>query len=176
MAKTRTDAELLACFPAADALDELYSRHVDAVFGFAVRRCRDADDVADVHDPVLAMVRRSPRLAIAGHRTLRSSAAQFRAWYPPPLHRTNDVTPEPNNLSHQEVKIGASRAMVVDRDSQAVLTADGCVGNGSDAVLLQPQHDFDIETFQRGLIEAWRTIAKANNVDGRSRDPFEEWL
>ena len=53
---------------------------------------------------------------------------------------------------------------------------DGRVRNGSDAVLLQPQHDFDIETFQRGLIETWRTIAKANNVDGRSRDPFEEWL
>jgi hypothetical protein len=40
-------------------------------------------------------------------------------------------------------------------------------------VLLQPQHDFDVETFQRGLIVAWRTIAKANNVDGRSRDTFE---
>jgi RNA polymerase sigma factor (sigma-70 family) len=48
MAIPRTDAELLACVPAADALDELYSRHVDAVFGFAVRRCRDADDVADL--------------------------------------------------------------------------------------------------------------------------------
>jgi hypothetical protein len=44
--------------------------------------------------------------------------------------------------------------MVVDRDPQTVLTVDGRVRNGSDAVLLQPQHDFDIETFQRGLIVA----------------------
>jgi hypothetical protein len=66
--------------------------------------------------------------------------------------------------------------MVVDRDPQTVLTVDGRVRNGSDAVLLQPQHDFDIETFQGGLTEAWRTIAKANNVDGRSCDAFEERL
>lgn len=48
MTKPLTDAVLLARVPAADALDELYSRHVDAVFRFAVRRCRNADDVADL--------------------------------------------------------------------------------------------------------------------------------
>lgn len=48
MAKLLSDAELLARLPAADALDEFYSRHVDAVFRFAVRRCRSADDVADL--------------------------------------------------------------------------------------------------------------------------------
>ena len=48
MAKRLTDAELLARVPAADVLDAFYSRHVDAVFRFAVRRCRNADDVADL--------------------------------------------------------------------------------------------------------------------------------
>jgi RNA polymerase sigma-70 factor (ECF subfamily) len=48
MAKPLTDAELLARVPAADALDAFYSRHVDVVFRFAVRRCRNADDVADL--------------------------------------------------------------------------------------------------------------------------------
>jgi hypothetical protein len=79
---------------------------------------------------------------------------------------------EPKNLPHEQVEIGAPRAMVVNRDPQRVLAVDSRVRNGGDAVLLQPQHDFDIETFQGELIEAWRTIAKANDVDGRSRDTF----
>jgi RNA polymerase sigma-70 factor, ECF subfamily len=42
------DADLVAAVPNADAVRMLYERHVDAVFGFAVRRCRDPDDVADL--------------------------------------------------------------------------------------------------------------------------------
>ena len=34
--------------PAADAVGAFYERHVDAVFRFAVRRCRSPDDVADL--------------------------------------------------------------------------------------------------------------------------------
>ena len=43
--------------------------------------------------------------------------------------------------------------MVVDRDPQTVLATDGGIRNGSDAVLLQPHHDFDIETLQGCLVE-----------------------
>lgn len=42
------DADLLAAVPDADAVGELYARHVDAVFAFAVRRCRNPEDVADL--------------------------------------------------------------------------------------------------------------------------------
>lgn len=42
------DADLLAAVPDADAVRTLYERHVDAVFGFAVRRCRQPEDVADL--------------------------------------------------------------------------------------------------------------------------------
>jgi RNA polymerase sigma-70 factor (ECF subfamily) len=42
------DADLLAAVPDADAVGELYARHVDAVFRFAVRRCRNPEDVADL--------------------------------------------------------------------------------------------------------------------------------
>lgn len=42
------DADLLAAVPDAEAVRVLYARHVDAVFGFAVRRCRDPEDVADL--------------------------------------------------------------------------------------------------------------------------------
>jgi RNA polymerase sigma-70 factor (ECF subfamily) len=42
------DADLLAAVPDADAVRALYVRHVDAVFRFAVRRCRDPEDVADL--------------------------------------------------------------------------------------------------------------------------------
>ncbi|MBV9000797.1 MAG: hypothetical protein JO304_17170 [Solirubrobacterales bacterium] len=42
------DADLLACVPDPDAVRALYARHVDAVFRFAVRRCRDPEDVADL--------------------------------------------------------------------------------------------------------------------------------
>jgi DNA-directed RNA polymerase specialized sigma24 family protein len=42
------DADLLAAVPDADAVRVLYERHVDAVFRFAVRRCRNPDDVADL--------------------------------------------------------------------------------------------------------------------------------
>lgn len=43
-----SDADLLAAVPDADAVRVLYERHVDAVFRFAVRRCRNSDDVADL--------------------------------------------------------------------------------------------------------------------------------
>ncbi len=42
------DADLLAAVPDADAVRALYARHVDAVFRFAVRRCRNPEDVADL--------------------------------------------------------------------------------------------------------------------------------
>jgi RNA polymerase sigma-70 factor (ECF subfamily) len=42
------DADLLAAVPDAEAVRELYARHVDAVFRFAVRRCRNPEDVADL--------------------------------------------------------------------------------------------------------------------------------
>jgi RNA polymerase sigma factor (sigma-70 family) len=42
------DADLLASVPDADAVRALYARHVDAVFRFAVRRCGDPEDVADL--------------------------------------------------------------------------------------------------------------------------------
>ncbi|MDQ2894265.1 MAG: hypothetical protein M3Y09_01245 [Actinomycetota bacterium] len=43
-----SDAELLGRVPAADAVAALYRRHVSAVFRFAIRRCRDPEDVADL--------------------------------------------------------------------------------------------------------------------------------
>jgi RNA polymerase sigma factor (sigma-70 family) len=42
------DADLVAAVPDADAVRALYARHVDAVFRFAVRRCRNPEDVADL--------------------------------------------------------------------------------------------------------------------------------
>jgi RNA polymerase sigma-70 factor (ECF subfamily) len=47
-AKQPPDADLLAAVPDADAVRALYERHVDAVFRFAVRRCRSPEDVADL--------------------------------------------------------------------------------------------------------------------------------
>jgi RNA polymerase sigma-70 factor (ECF subfamily) len=44
----RSDRELLRDVPAADAVAAFYERHVDAVFRFAVRRCRNPEDVADL--------------------------------------------------------------------------------------------------------------------------------
>jgi RNA polymerase sigma-70 factor (ECF subfamily) len=46
--RRESDADLLARVPAPDAVGELYERHVDAVFGFAVRRARNPEDVADL--------------------------------------------------------------------------------------------------------------------------------
>jgi RNA polymerase sigma-70 factor (ECF subfamily) len=43
-----TDADLLAAVPDPDAVRALYERHVDAIFHFAVRRCRNPEDVADL--------------------------------------------------------------------------------------------------------------------------------
>lgn len=43
-----SDAELLGRVPAPDAMGAFYERHVDAVFRFAVRRCRNPEDVADL--------------------------------------------------------------------------------------------------------------------------------
>ncbi len=51
-----SDAQLLAQVPAADAVSALYERHVDAVFRFAVRRCRDPEDVADLVSTVFLEV------------------------------------------------------------------------------------------------------------------------
>jgi RNA polymerase sigma factor (sigma-70 family) len=49
------DADLLAAVPDADAVRILYERHVDAVFGFAVRRCRKPEDVADLVSAVFPL-------------------------------------------------------------------------------------------------------------------------
>ncbi len=46
------DAELLAAVPDAGAVRALYERHVDAVFHFAVRRCGNPEDVADLGSAV----------------------------------------------------------------------------------------------------------------------------
>ena len=51
--------------------------------------------------------------------------------------------------------------MVVNRDPQTVLAVDGRVRNGGEAILLQPQHDFDIEMLQGGIIEARRTSTES---------------
>ena len=49
MAPNRSlDADLLAAVPDVEAVRALYERHVDAVFRFAVRRCRNPEDVADL--------------------------------------------------------------------------------------------------------------------------------
>jgi RNA polymerase sigma factor (sigma-70 family) len=53
---SRSDAELLGQVPAPDAVGVLYERHVDAVFRFAIRRCRDPDDVADLVSTVFLEV------------------------------------------------------------------------------------------------------------------------
>jgi RNA polymerase sigma-70 factor (ECF subfamily) len=50
------DADLVAAVPDADAVRTLYARHVDAVFRFAVRRCRDPEDVADLVSTVFLEV------------------------------------------------------------------------------------------------------------------------
>jgi RNA polymerase sigma-70 factor (ECF subfamily) len=55
------DADLLAAVPDADAVSEIYTRHVDAVFAFAVRRCRNTEDVADLVSTVfLEMMSAAP--------------------------------------------------------------------------------------------------------------------
>lgn len=41
--KQSLDADLLAAVPDADAVRSLYERHADAVFRFAVRRCRSPE-------------------------------------------------------------------------------------------------------------------------------------
>lgn len=44
----RSDAELLRQVPDAEAVRVFYERHVNAVLRFAIRRCRNRDDVADL--------------------------------------------------------------------------------------------------------------------------------
>ena len=101
---------------------------------------------------------------IPGKAAFRSSSAQFRACCPPLLSRADNVLPEADNLSHQQVEIGAPRAMVVDGDPQAVPSVEGRVRDGGNAVFLQPHHDFDIEVPQRIFVEARRTIAEADEL------------
>jgi DNA-directed RNA polymerase specialized sigma24 family protein len=50
------DADLLSAVPDPDAVRALYARHVDAVFHFAVRRCRNPEDVADLVSIVFLQV------------------------------------------------------------------------------------------------------------------------
>jgi RNA polymerase sigma-70 factor (ECF subfamily) len=50
------DADLLAAVPDPDAVGGLYARHVDAVFRFAVRRCSNPEDVADLVSSVFLEV------------------------------------------------------------------------------------------------------------------------
>src|SRR6185312_3383044 len=128
------------------------------------------------HSPI-SMVRSSRwspgSPVIPGKAAFRSSSAQFRACCPPLLSRADNVLPEADNLSHQQVEIGAPRAMVVDGDPQAVPSVEGRVRDGGNAVFLQPHHDFDIEVPQRIFVEARRTIAEADDVDGGRRRNFE---
>lgn len=51
-----SDPDLLAAVPDAEAVRALYERHVDAVFRFAVRRCRNPQDVADLVSSVFLEV------------------------------------------------------------------------------------------------------------------------
>jgi RNA polymerase sigma-70 factor (ECF subfamily) len=67
------DADLLAAVPDADAVSELYARHVDAVFAFAVRRCRNPEDVADLVSTVFLEM----FSAAAGYDRRRG---EVRAW------------------------------------------------------------------------------------------------
>lgn len=55
-AEQSLDADLLAAVPDPDAVRALYARHVDAVFHFAVRRCRNPEDVADLVSTVFLEV------------------------------------------------------------------------------------------------------------------------
>jgi RNA polymerase sigma-70 factor (ECF subfamily) len=55
-AEESLDADLLAAVPDPDAVRALYARHVDALFHFAVRRCRNPDDVADLVSTVFLEV------------------------------------------------------------------------------------------------------------------------
>jgi RNA polymerase sigma factor (sigma-70 family) len=69
----KSDARLLALVPAPDAVAVLYERHVDAIYRFALRRCRDPEDVADL----VASVFVEMFAAAAGYDQRRGSA---RAW------------------------------------------------------------------------------------------------
>lgn len=68
-----SDALLLARVPEPDAVAALYERHVDAVYRFAARRCRDPEDVADL----VAIVFMEMFAAARGYDHRRGSA---RAW------------------------------------------------------------------------------------------------
>jgi RNA polymerase sigma-70 factor, ECF subfamily len=73
MGSDDSDARLLARVPAPEAVAALYERHVDAVFRFAVRRCRDPEDVADL----VATVFLEMFASAAGYDRRRGGA---RAW------------------------------------------------------------------------------------------------
>jgi RNA polymerase sigma-70 factor (ECF subfamily) len=74
MARTdNSDAALLARVPDPDAVAALYERHVDVVYRFAVRRCNDPADVADLVASVFLEV-----LTCAGSYDRRRGSA--RAW------------------------------------------------------------------------------------------------
>src|SRR6185437_9482356 len=130
------------------------------------------------HSPI-SMVRSSrwspgsPCPVMPGNQHSAHPAPQFRACYPPLLSRADNVSPEADNLSHQQVEIGASCAMVVDGDPQAVPSVKGRIRDGGNAVFLQPHHDFDIEVPQRIFVEARPTIAEADDGDGGWRCNFE---
>lgn len=67
------DADLLASVPNADAVRALYGRHVDAVFRFAVRRCRDPEDVADLVSTVFLEM-------LSGAASYDRRRGEVRAW------------------------------------------------------------------------------------------------
>jgi RNA polymerase sigma-70 factor (ECF subfamily) len=54
--KQSLDADLLAAVPDVNAVRALYERHVDAIFHFAIRRCRNPEDVADLVSTVFLEV------------------------------------------------------------------------------------------------------------------------
>ena len=132
----RSDAELLARVPAADAVGTFYERHVDAVFRFAVRRCRSPEDVADLVSTVFLEVfsaaasydrRRGDARAWLIGITSRCLADQQRAGYGrAALAEKLAAVPELRDEEHDRVErmIDAARAApAVERALSEQLTS-----------------------------------------------------
>ncbi|MFZ1171907.1 MAG: hypothetical protein WBV83_13065 [Bradyrhizobium sp.] len=150
---------------------------VDLIFtkgSFVLPEVDASKPLANVHGRFLVMLDLPAKRCRQGSNS--AHRPPVRACYRPLSSLMGNLLPETNNLSYQQLKIGAPRAMVVDRDSQAVSAMDSRVRDGGGAIFLEPHHDFGVEALDGLLVEARRAIAKANDVDGGPGYNFEQRL
>src|SRR5690606_37252819 len=88
------------------------------------------------------------RLLLARYRAIRARFTRHLA--------SQQRIATAQDLGNQQFEVVTPGAMIADRRAQAVLAMQGRVGKHGDAVLLQLQHDLDVEGLQPILIQTAR--------------------